>query len=375
MVGHSLAGEAGLSDAYNYSASSGKYSLKNLWLALKSPHDTPPPFKTPLIYPPDWRMHDLQHNYMYAGDYKTTDVSISPARNVETPKGIIFYSLGWKTKTIEKKDIIEDFQNNGYTVLTLPLVEAGKRLGTMEENIERVKQALFKDESSLRNFSAQEYGRDDLPFFVVTHSSSANVYEHALQRAKTDYGFDIPWIDHVFHTAPFINAQGASKTLNPLGSLIYEFHAKRHLNEYTGESLMDRLFYFKNGLTARLLTEDMRSRPTHGQNLEIASYGDMLLDRESCYDFAEHSNPPETVFNSLNDDFSSRDVAALYYGRKNAELHDVTAGHSPLLLPQVREVIINKMDGISAEIAATHDLDAEEHHAPHFEDFVVHHDV
>lgn len=374
MVGHSLAREAGLSEVYNYSAGAAKYGLKNLWLALKSPEELPPTPKTPVAYPQDWRMHDLQHNYMYGDDFKTTDITISPARNVETPKGIIFYSLGWKTQTIEKKEIIEDFQNNGYTVLTLPLVEAGKRLGTMEENIERVKQALFRDESSLRNFPVREYGRDDLPFFVLTHSSSANVYEHALQRAKTDYGFDIPWIDHVFHTAPFLNANGASKTMNPIGSLIYEFHAKRHLNEYTGESLMDRLFYYKNGLMDRLLTEDMRSRPTHGQNLEIASYGDMLLDRESCYDFAEHSNPPETVFNSLNDDFSSRDVAALYYGRKNAELHDVVAGHSPLLLPQVREAIIRKMDGVAAEIALAREQ-TPVHHAPHFEDFVVHHDV
>lgn len=328
-----------------------KYSPQNFWLALQPPHWIDPPEIPQSERPSDWLSSPIEHPYLFKGEIHFADVTVSLARNPDgttsqSPKGIFLYCLGWKTHPLEKKDNIEFFQNNGYTVLTLPLVEPERRIGTMEENIERAKSAIFDKNSIIRTYA------EDLPFFIITHSTGAVVYEHAEERAMVDYNGQHHFAEpaaKMFAIAPFINAQGASKLTDPIKSWIHERHALRHHDEYAGESLLDRLFYYSSGLMDRYKNEHLHSRPTHGQTLEISKYGYALMTKEH-YDFARGSRAPIKVYNSANEDFSNTKVSEKYYGTKGAEIHPhVMGGHDSLELPEVRNDILTQANGIAEQ--------------------------
>lgn len=326
-----------------------KYSPQNFWLALKPPHWIDPPEIPQSERPSDWLPSPIEHPYLFKGEVHFADVTVSPARNPDgttsqSPKGTFLFCPGWKTKDLEKKEHIEFFQNNGFTVLTLPLVESERRVGTMEENIERYKSAIFDKNSPIRTYA------EDLPFLVITHSTAATVFEHAEERAMLDYNgqhhFAKP-ADDVSASNPFLNPKGASKITDPIKSRIHKRHAMKHHDEYAGESLLDRLFYYASGLMDRYKNEHLNSRPTHGQTLEISGYGDILLAKEH-YDFARGSRAPITVYNSANDDFSNAKVSEMYYRVKGAKIHPhVMGGHDSLQVPEVKNDILTRANIIA----------------------------
>lgn len=301
--------------------------------ALKPVRVAPYPALPPDISTPeDWNIYEQA--YTHQGDEKTADIVYSPART-EHAKGDIFYSLGWNTHPLEKRDVILDLQNKGYNVITMPLVEANGSIGTMAENITRMKSTLFNKNSVLHNL------RDEnRPLFVITHSTSANVYETALQESKTDDLYR-PDIKLVIPTNPFIHPVG-------LGA-IYLWHARRHSDEHAGTPLADRLYYLSKGIVDKLRFEDPRGRPTHGQILEITEYGDNLLKN---YNIGEASDPPIIAYISENDDFASASVAKDYYNSKlNLKgIHIVEAKHNVLTRPELRSEIIDILNQHSDHI-------------------------
>ncbi len=312
------------------------HSLTNLWRALQKPdfqnHPAPPP---DIAIPDDWDI--LEHHYRHKLKPHKCNIYHSPSRTDET-NGTVFYSLGWKTHPLEKQVVIEDLQEAGYNVITMPLVKSHDKVGTMAENITRMETALFDPDSLVYDLKSK-----DTPLFVMTHSTSATVFETAQLNAKIIDPYNIPSIDLIIHTNPFINARGASELINPILSKIYKWQANRHPNEHAGVPLMDRAFYFAQGLTEQLINEDPRGRPTHGQVLEITKYGNKLLESRH---FAERSDPPVVVFTSSSDDFACPKVAQKYFNEKLSTRHiyNEPAGHNILLQPNLRKKIIGLFD-------------------------------
>ncbi len=312
------------------------YSLTNLWQALHAPkpddYPAPPP---DIAIPDDWDI--FEHHYLHDTQPHQCNIYHSPSRADET-KGSVFYSLGWKTHPLEKQEVIEDLQEAGYDVITMPLAQSHDKIGTMAENITRMETALFDQSSVIHDLKSQH-----APLFVMTHSTSATVFETAQLKAKMADPYNIPPIDLVIHTNPFINARGASETINPVLSKIYQWHANRNLNEHAGVPLMDRAFYFANGMTEQLINEDPRGRPTHGQVLEISDYGNKLLESSS---FADRSDPPVVVFISPNDDFACPETAENYFNDKlnTRHIYKEQADHNVLLQPELREKVVNLFD-------------------------------
>lgn len=311
-----------------------KYSLENLLFTLK-PYDpnTPMP-EQDVNYPIGWFVD--RHDYDVNGAPKLAEVNICVAKD---PHGVIFYSTGWKATALEKKEVITDFQNRGFTVITMQLAEPQDKVGSFDEDVIRMKTALFDKESVIHS-----YNLDHLPFFVITHSAGANVYRHALAQAQKEYApHELADIKRTYHTAPFIEASGVSQKFNPFLSKVYELHAKRHPNEHAGTNLPDRLYYFLTGMTDRLRNEDPRTRPTHGQIMEITQKGRQLLQENDFVQNGKALAPQETVYISTNDNFSGSSSAQMYFERKNAEIHFVEAGHNPLLIPAIRDEIAHDM--------------------------------
>ncbi len=293
---------------------------------------SPPPN---LEIPDDWDL--FTHNYVHDCTPRECNIYHSPSRSDDT-KGTIFYSLGWKTHPLQKRAVIESLQDSGFNVLTMPLVESHDKIGTMEENITRMESSIFNEQSIVHSLK-----QENAPLFVLTHSTSATVFETAQMNAKSEDPYGLPDIDFVVHTNPFINARGVSNELNPILSRIYSWHAKRHSNEHAGIPLMDRAFYYVQGLTEQLINEDPRGRPTHGQVLEIAEYGNKLLESRH---FAELNDPPVAVFVSTNDDFACPKVAENYFRDKmnTTYICKEEAGHNVLLQPELRGKVIALME-------------------------------
>tara|TARA_B100001989_G_C24546811_1_gene471411 strand:- start:40 stop:1107 length:1068 start_codon:yes stop_codon:yes gene_type:complete len=321
------------------------------------PYPAPPP---DIAIPDDWEIH--KQPYYYNHSQKEADLFLSPAKT-EEPKGTVFYSLGWKTHPLDKIDVIENLQAEGYNVITMPLVESNSTIGTMGENIVRMENVLFNENSALHKL------RDpNSSLGIITHSTSCTVYEIALQFAKTE-GLYLPDQDNtvVIHTNPFINARGASRSEDPHLSKIYRWHANRNLNEHAGIPLMDRLFYVASGLGQNLQDEDPRERPTHGQILEISAYGDHLLE---TYNFAERSDPPVIAFISNNDDFASPAVAKKYFGNKENTRHiyEVNAKHNVLLELDLREKVIEILDRNASKSGPNYELPDIDQPIEHYQD-------
>ncbi|MGH1455586.1 MAG: hypothetical protein ACRBDI_02290 [Alphaproteobacteria bacterium] len=340
--------EASIVHSSNFS---NPYSLTNLWRALNRPQfDNSPPAPPNIAIPDDWDI--FKHSYQYDHLPQESDIYHSPSRTNQT-KGTIFYSLGWKTHPLEKLSVIEDLQHSGYDVIIMPLVESHNKIGTMAENITRMGTALFDENSIIHDLKAP-----DSPLFVMTHSTSATVFEMAQLNAKSINPYNIPRIDLVVHTNPFINARGASEEENPILSKIYKWHANRHFNEHAGVPLLDRAFYFTQGLTEQLIHGDPRGRPTHGQVLEISSYGNRLLKSRN---FAERSDPPIVAYLSSNDDFADPKTAKKYFNTKpnTRHIYIEEAGHNILLQDNLRSKIIDLFDAedekYSADIRSQYD--------------------
>jgi len=305
------------------------------------PYPAPPP---DIQTPEDWEPHTQL--YIHNGKTQTADITYSPAR-AEHAKGDIFYTLGWKAHPLEKRDVILDFQNRGYNVITMPLVEANGSIGTMAENITRMKRTLFNKSSVLHDLHDENH-----PLFVVSHSTSATVYETALQESKIDELYR-PDIELVIPTNPFINARGSSRSEDPIISRLYRWHAKRHMDDHAGSPLADRLYYLACGLVDNLKFEDPRGRPTHGQILEISKYGDSLLE---SYNIGEASDSPVIAFISEDDDFASAAVAKRYYNSKLTlkGMRSVEAEHNVLLNTELRSEILDILDEHSAHFKPKH---------------------
>lgn len=296
-------------------------------------HPAPPP---DLKIPENWVVYS--QDYVHEKQKKNVDIFFSPAAHNQKPKGTIFYSLGWKTHPLEKMEAIENFQSEGYDVFTIPLVEAHNTIGTMSENISRMENLLFSDNSLVHLLRDK-----DAPLFVITHSTSTTVLETALRNSKVEDAYSDKNIDLIIHTNPFINARGASQSENPYLSKIYRWHARHHFNEHAGMPFLDRMFYIASGMVDKLITEDPRTRPTHGQVLEISEYGDTLLD---TYNFAEASDPPVIAFISKDDDFASPAVAQKFFESKQntRDIVYTKTGHNVLLNKASREQIIDIMN-------------------------------
>lgn len=313
-----------------------RYSLTNLWRAIQKPILLHRPVPPKIQMPDDWEIHS--HAYTHDNTPKECNIYHSPSRSPDGTKGTVFYSLGWKTHPLQKLEVIEDLQNSGFSVLTIPLVESSDKIGTMAENITRMESSIFNEHSVIHSLKAK-----DAPLFVMTHSTSATVFETAQLTTKFDDPYNIPKIDFVIHTNPFINARGVSTKLHPVLSKIYNWHASKHSNEHAGIPFLDRAFYYVQGLTEQLINEDPRGRPTHGQVLEIGDYGNTLLESKS---FAELNDPPVAVFISKNDDFACPQVAEDYFNEKMNTMHifKEEAGHNILLQPDLRKKVIGLLE-------------------------------
>lgn len=311
-------------------SSENPYSLGYLFEALKprSKLEDFPGYGKPLPErPAHWKT--FQHDYTYNGTRQAADLTVSEVSN---PSRIILYALGWNSTPEEKKKVIENMnKEHNATVIVLPLKTAGDTLGTMAENIERIQSLAFDKDSALHKI-ANSKGR--LPVHIVTHSSGANAYMHAAdlpaERLKS-----VSNIVGVIHTAPFVDAAHASRDHHPVPSIIYDFHATMNPDKYVGTTLADRAYYYVNGLAPRILTEDPTSRPTHGQNLELMSYGRDIegISREMNDNGTLHYLPRETIMYSTEDDFAGHE-AAIDVGKERNIPEDrmiaVSGGHSIL---------------------------------------------
>lgn len=298
--------------------------------------DTPPPKSAQdREVPDDWYVYNYKYSFM--DKPKSCEIYHAKAYN-DAAKGTVFYSLGWKTHPVEKRDAIEDLNSSGYDVLVMPLVHSHDKVGTMPENIARMAATLFNKESIIHSLK-----KENAPLFVITHSTSAIVYELGLMAAKYKSPYDLPKVDLTVHTNPYIHARGASKIANKYLSKIYRWHANNHRNEHAGVPFWDRTFYVLQGMADQLLYDDPGGRPTHGQVLEISAFGDVILSK---YNFAEHDDPPIVAYISTNDNFASPEVAQLYFENKVnlSKIHFAKAGHNVMLEPSLRANIIDMFD-------------------------------
>lgn len=288
--------------------------------------------------PDDWQVHTL--------DYETDDgpkkarVTVIPA---DEPRGIVGFIPGWKTNVIDKIDAIEDIRQAGYSVAAMRLVPPGLQTGTLGDSLLRIKSFAFSKDSPL--YMAFP---DDLPRFVLTHSTSGMLFQHALVDARYQ-GVPLPPIAHALHAASFFDASGSSEEFHPLKNKLYKRHARRHFNELAGTPFMDRLYYYLRGISHLLFEEDPFHRPTHGQILEIAEYGRAYFDRKEQEIIAGASaiTIPQTFYISTNDSFSCPHTATKAAKLEGAEIKLCKEDHDLLRAPAVRHSIIQRLNDLT----------------------------
>ncbi|MCB9976106.1 MAG: hypothetical protein H6858_00735 [Rhodospirillales bacterium] len=315
------------------------YSLRQLWRTLRglptaAMQGVSSMSPLNLRMPDDWDTTTLDYETPHG--IRRANVTVIPAKD---PLGVVGFMPGWKTSVLDKIEAIEDFRNSGYSVVSIRLVNPGLETGSLADSLQRIKSFGFSDDSPLYNAYSK-----DLPRFVVTHSTSGMLFQHALIDARY-HGQKLPPIAHAFHTAPFFDTSGSSEEFHPLSHWLYKRHARRHFNELAGTPFMDRLYYYFRGISHMLFEEDPSGRPTHGQILEISQYGKSYFARKE-QEIISGCSPltiPQTFVISTDDSFSCPDTAekaALY---ERAEVRFCEAQHNPLLAFPVRRWVIDRM--------------------------------
>lgn len=315
------------------------YSLKNLWRTVMG-------FPTAAMLsmsslaggaarlPDDWDITMLDYHSPQGSRH--AEVFVIPTHE---PRGVVGFLPGWKTTAIDKMEAIEDIRASGYSVISVSLVNPGLETGTLEDSLHRIKSFAFSPDSPLFNMFP-----DRLPRFLVTHSTSGMLFQHALIDARFE-SERLPPITHAFHTAPFFDTSGSSALFHPHKNKLYTNHARKHLNELAGTPFMDRLYYYFRGLSRLLYEEDPMVRPTHGQILEISEYGHSYFERkeQEIINGASAITIPQTFIISTDDSFSCPETAKKAAELEHAEIRLCEAQHNPLLVPPVRRSIIERL--------------------------------
>lgn len=319
------------------------YSLRSLWRAVMGLPTAAVIGVTSLAsssvkIPDDWETALL--DYSSPLGKQSAEVYIVPARE---PRGVVGFLPGWKTQAADKIEALRDIQESGYSVVSVSLVNPGLELGSLDDSLSRIKSFAFSDASPLYNMFP-----DKLPRFLVTHSTSGMLFQHALQDAR-GMGERLPPISHVFHTAPFFDTSGSSSLFHPTKNKLYTRHAMRHLHDLAGTPFMDRLYYYFRGISNLLLEEDPLGRPTHGQILEISGYGKKYFERRAEEDRAggPRVTLPQTFIISTDDSFSCPKTAHKAAMLERAEIRFCQAQHNPLLAPPVRRSIIERLKDLT----------------------------
>lgn len=288
--------------------------------------------------PEDWQVLSL--DYETQEGPKKARVTIIPA---DEPRGIVGFIPGWKTSVIDKIEAIEDIRQSGYSVAAMRLVPPGLETGTLGDSLQRIKGFAFSKDSPL--YTAFP---DDLQRFVITHSTSGMLFQHALIDARFQ-GERLPPIAHAVHAASFFDASGASEEFHPFLHKLFKRHAQKHFNELAGTPFMDRVYYYLRGISHLLFEEDPFHRPTLGQILEISEYGRSYFARknEEIVSGASAITIPQTFVISTDDSFSCPDTATKAAKLEGAEIQLCKAGHDLLLAPTVRQSIIQRLNDLT----------------------------
>ncbi len=315
------------------------YSLKQLWRTVMGLPTAAVLGMTSLAggqlrLPEDW--DQTAFDYLGPSGKKHAEVFVIPAHE---PRGVVGYLPGWKTSALDKMEAIQDIRDSGYSVLSVSLVNPGLEVGTLEDSLQRIKHFTFSPDSPL--FQAFP---ENLPRFLMTHSTSGMLFQHALIDARFD-GSRMPPIEHAFHTAPFFDTSGSSALYHPRLNKLYTRHARKHENELAGTPFMDRMYYYFRGLSRLLYEENPAIRPTHGQILEIAEYGRSYFERKNqeLASGASAITIPQTFIISTDDSFSCPETAKKAAQLERAEVKLCRAQHNPLLDPPVRRSIIERL--------------------------------
>lgn len=285
--------------------------------------------------PTSWGREEL--SFHTRSGKQTADVYIAPVKN---PVGIVAYSLGWKTHPLERRATVSSFQNEGYSVYLLGLKDPGRDTGTLDDDTEMLKSFFFCDDSPVHD------SQHSLPRFIITHSTSGMLYQHAVREAYRENG-KIPHYRHAIHTCPFFDTSLSSALFYPLRHKLYNRHAVRNGNEYAGSLLADRLYYYFKGISGRLRHEDPTKLPTHGQILEICAYALGYLNKKRNGEPEQISYIPQTFVISSDDSFSCPHTAKHVARLEGAHVVMCEADHNPLQIPHVRQDIIQRLNSMA----------------------------
>jgi hypothetical protein len=335
------------------------YSLRSLWAAVRG---LPAAALLGVAslgsagarIPDDWELLSLRYDGKDGS--KEAEVYVAPARNTQHPVGIVGLVPGWKRSPADKVVEIEALRDSGHTVLAMPLENPGTKTGSLANSLARVDSFVFAEDSPL-----YELYPENIPRFLFTHSTSSVLFGHGLMDARM--AGRLPPIERAFHTSPFFGSSGSSALYHPTLNKLYTYHARRHENEFTGVSLMDRVYYYVRGLGRLLIEEDPNDRPTHAQVLEISDYTQSYFERKKAEIASGISvmTIPQTFVISTDDPFACPKAGAYAASLENAEITYCQARHNPLLKSSVRNSIIDQIREVTRS-TGLHDILAEIEH-------------
>ena len=305
-----------------------KYSLTSLWNALFPPKVAPITYNTP----DEWSVDLLHYKGENGPKFATTYIHEAP-----DPHGVVAYVTGWKGDPRAEEETIQNLQQAGFSVIAIALDSPVTETGSLPDNIELVKSFLFdKDAPMYKDFPA------DIPRFVVTHSTSGMLYQHAQLKAREEFD-TLPDIQHTYHTAAFFDTAHSSRIFNPSIHKLFRIHARMNHDEPSGNSLIDRLYFYVGGNAQKLATEPPSARPTHGQISEISALGAEYIRMKQSDTPPPRSNIPQTFYISENDDYACPKTQELVAELEGAEVKFCRDEHNPLHDHDIRKDVIRSM--------------------------------
>lgn len=327
--------------------------LMRTWWALRSPslRENPPEIRVPEL-PDYWHSKEMPYTDSH-GEEKTATVHTVSS---PSPVAAIGYISGWKGDplNVDERRVIEKLRASGFMVIATNLEHPGARLGTMEDNINRIKEFMLSKDSPLYTEPPT-----NIPRFMITHSTAALIselvlFEQAAMREPT------PNIKHIYNTAPFFDTSGSSIFDSPFKENIYNSHAMKHATDFAGDPLKDRLLYAWRDLGSRLRYKGAEKVPVHGQILEIKGYGHGHLARLKALQnegSTFKTSVGRTFVISSNDSFASPITAENIAHLSGAEIIRCEADHNPAmndrsLNTMVAEMRIRTVGGSLASLKA-----------------------
>lgn len=261
---------------------------------------------------------------------------------VDNPKGLVALCGGMMACTATYREMIEDLNAEGYSVISMSL--------PFPENFERTEEGFYPYyQEMVKSFYAdpnspvhQIARKENIPVHAFTHSTGGLVYTDLMQNDPEFEEFVTRSIRNAAHLAPFFSAARAcpGEIFTPaqiepkhdsLTRRIFLRHATANPNDRLGDHLRELVFplmnMVKGWVTGEKMSTATKAIPRYKDILTLMKHGEsLLLQAKEKLEKTEH---PMIFISGRGDNKACHSFAGRVADAMGAHIEHIDSRHNP----------------------------------------------